>query len=172
MVDRRDEEPVLDLDAGASDPEDRERLVRQASALAEVRDAQYRLPSEAEARERPWLLGLAAVLACAGLLFLARPPAFVRPPAPAVPSAMELDRGVRAALRVQAAQVEAFRVLEGRLPESLDQVAHRFPGIRYVRSNARVYQLVAATPSGDPVVYDSARPHPAFDDAAPWMLRP
>lgn len=172
MADRRDDEPILDLEAEVSAPEDRERLVRQASALAEVRDAQYRRPSVAEAREPPWRLALAGLLLCAGLVFLAWPPAFVRPGPARRPAAAELERGVRAAVRSQAAQVEAFRVLEGRLPESLDEVAHRLPGIQYVRSDSRVYQLVATTAGGDAVVYDSARPQPAFDAAAPWILRP
>lgn len=172
MVDRPDDEPVFDLEDQVSDPEDRERLVREASALSEVRDARYRLPGEADAREAPWRLVLAGLLLCTGLLFLVRPPALVRPEPAQVPSASDLDRGVRAALRAQAAQVEAFRALEGRLPETLDEVGHRFPGIRYVRSNSRVYQLVAAAPAGEAVVYDSARPQPGFDDAAPWILRP
>ena len=42
--------------------------------------------------------------------------------------------------------------------------AVRIPGIRFVRSNNRVYQLVAARPNGRALVYDSARPDPEFED--------
>ena len=69
-----------------------------------------------------------------------------------------------AALQLQARQIEVFRARHGRLPRTLDEVPVRIPGIRFVRSNGRVYQLVAARPNGRALVYDSARPDPEFED--------
>lgn len=79
-------------------------------------------------------------------------------------------RGLRTVLYLQAQQIEAYRLREGHLPDSLGEVPARFAGIRYVRSNSRVYQLVGHGPDGSPVVYDSTRPDPIFRTAAAPVL--
>ena len=128
-----------------------------------------RLPEPGRAWKIPvsfLILGVAAVVA----IF---PPGWSAPaPAPTLTTG-ELQRGLRTALYLQATQVESFRVREGRLPRSLDDVALRIPGIRYVRSNNRVFQLVGTMPDGAAIVYDSARPTESFDSlAAAWAGDP
>ena len=100
----------------------------------------------------------------------ASPPAWLRGDPPAAPTVQDQARGLRAHLFLQAQQIEAFRLREGRLPASLDEVPGAAGDLRYVRSNNRVYQLVASDGRAT-VVYDSARPDPAFAQAAPWTVR-
>ena len=150
-----------------SSPEIRDRLLAEALAHAEHKDARYRVPfSETPAAGR-WkaLVGLVLLLV-AGLVALV-PPGWATPEPPAQLAAPERARSVRVALLLQAEQVEAFRVREQRLPATLDEVAEALPDVRYVRSGTRAYQLIAYLPDGSAVVYDSASPGPAFDDLEP-----
>ena len=66
-----------------------------------------------------------------------------------------------------ADQVEAFRARSQRLPNSLDEVTFRLPGVRFVRSSNRLYQLIAYTRAGDAVLYDSSSPAREFESITP-----
>ena len=158
---------IEDLDPPAeriSSPEDRGRLLAEAVAHAEILEAHYRQPSPESRRTGRWKGPLALiVLMLAGYIALAPPPWLVGGPLPQVSSA-ERGRGVVAALQMQARQIEVFQARHGRLPRTLDEVPVRIPGVRFVRSNSRVYQLVAARPNGRALVYDSAKPDPEFED--------
>ena len=101
------------------------------------------------------------------------PPPWVagEPPLQVPPAALE--RGVVAALYLQAQQIEVFRIRNGRLPRSLAELPVRVPGVLFVRSNNRLYQLVAARPDGRALVYDSANPEPVFEQIADgWNPEP
>jgi hypothetical protein len=152
--------------------EDRERLLAEAMAHAEEQEAHYRLPMEPRRREPLWKWAVALLLfVVAGSLALG-PPALLRGPRPAAVTPGERERGIRAALYLQAQQVEAFRLQRGRLPSSLAEVSVRLPGMEYVRSDSRTYQLVVRRPDGGTVVYDSAVPRRGFAGlAAPWGLK-
>lgn len=162
------EELVLDL-GEVSSPDERDRLLAAALAHVEMQEAIYRVPTESTTT-RHWK-GLIA----AGVFLLA---AFlaVLPPGPLVPAGPEplsdahRLRGIRTALLVQAEQIEAFRVREDRLPDSLGEVDTALPDIRFVRSSDRLYQLVAYTSGGDAIIYDSAAPDPAFEDIESPLL--
>ena len=117
-----------------------------------------------------WQAPVAALLLLAAAVLALFPPAWLGPTRPVAPPASEMERGVRAALYLQAQQIEAYRAREGRLPASLADVAGHLDGIRFVRSNNRVYQLVGHGPGESPVVYDSARPDPVFHAAAEPFL--
>ncbi len=67
------------------------------------------------------------------------------------------------ALLLQAEQIEAFRVDRLRLPNSLDELDGRLPGVRFVRSGSRAYQLIAYEADGTAIVYDSAHPAAEFE---------
>lgn len=152
--------------------EDRERILAEAMAHAEEQEAHYRLPMEPQRRQPLWKWTAALLLfVVAGSLAL-NPPLFLRGPQPAAVTPGERERGIRAALFLQAQQVEAFRIQRGRLPASLAEVTVRLPGMEYVRSNSRTYQLVVRRPDGTPVVYDSAIPRRGFAGlAVPWGLK-
>ena len=152
-----------------STPEQRDRLIAEALAHAEALDALYLPPTEIEPTGR-WRGALAMVLLLlAGALTVA-PPSWLRgPPRPTV-SAAEAALGVRLTLELQAAHIEAFRQRTQRLPDRLDELDATLPGVRYVRSSARVYQLVAYGPDRRPVVWDSTRPLPDVRDAAATVL--
>ena len=156
---------IEDLDAPTRDissAEDRGRLLADAIAHAETREAHYRQPEAP--RTGHWKGPLAlCVLMIAAYIGLAPPPWLAGKPLPQVSSA-ERGRGVVAALQIQARQIEVFQARNGRLPRTLDEVPARVPGVRFVRSNSRVYQLVAARPNGRALVYDSATPAPEFED--------
>lgn len=155
--------PLVDL-GPVSSPEMRTRLLAEALAHAEHKDARYRIPFSRAAAVGRWkALAGTVILLLAGMVALV-PPDWTRPEPPAELTAEERLRNVRAALLLQAQQVEAFRVRTQRLPSTLDEVGARLPGVRYVRSGTRAYQLVAFDPSGSAVVYDSTNPGPAFAD--------
>lgn len=163
----RDQEPAAD---SISRVEDRERLLAETLAHAEAREEKYRISFTDPPRRGRWKVPAAMAVLAVAALVAAFPPSWVSPGAPRVPSGSELERGRVVALQLQADQVEVFRLRHGRLPESLDELPIRVPGIDFVRSNSRVYQLVVARADGSRLVYDSAHPEPGPGAQAPsWM---
>lgn len=157
------EAPPISLDyAEVSTPEARARLLAEALAHAAHKEARYRVPLADSRRLGRWKsIAAALLLVLAGAVAVA-PPAWVRPAPPAQLTEGARERGIRIALLLQAQQVEAYRVRTQQLPEALDELPSTLPGVRYARSGARSYQLVAFAPDGSPIVYDSADPSPAF----------
>ena len=145
-----------------SSPEDRSRLVAEAIAHAEAQEAHYRHPPTSKRPTGRWKGTVALVLfTVAGYVALFSPTWVLGPPPPRLAPA-DRGRGVVAALQIQARQIETFQARNGRLPRTLEEVPHRLPGIRFVRSNTRQFQLVGARPDGAALVYDSSNPDPAF----------
>ncbi|MDX1646787.1 MAG: hypothetical protein R3304_06570 [Longimicrobiales bacterium] len=155
-------ELVLDL-GDAVTPEERDRLLAEALAHVEMREAVYRVPTATGAGRR-WKGLVATGLFLMALFTLTLPPTFLVPDPPPPLSSAERMRGLRAALLVQAEQIEAFRAREDRLPNAVQEVETALPGIRFVKSGGRLFQLVAYTRDGRPVIYDSAMPDPAFEE--------
>lgn len=156
-----------------STPETRSRLLAEAVAHSEAKEARYRVPMAEPGAALRWKAPLALAIFLAAALVAVAPPAWVVPPPPAQLDVADRLYGIRLSLLFQAQQVEAFRAREQRLPDSLDEVAVRLAGIRFVRSSSRVYQLVGYTPGGEAVVYDATNPGPAFERlAAAWRLSP
>jgi hypothetical protein len=156
------EPPPIPLDLGAvSTPEARARLLAQALAHAEGKEARYRVPLADARRVARLKSGVAALLLVAAGLVAIGPPAWVRPEPPASLAEGARARGIRLALLLQAHQIEAHRVRTQQLPVSLDDLPMKLDGLRYARSG-RSYQLVAFMPDGDAIVYDAADPSPAF----------
>jgi hypothetical protein len=156
----------------ASRAEERERLVAEVAAIAETKDIQFQRLPPGQTRRGGWKSPVALVILLLAVA-IAASPLWRSSGATLSPTSEELQRGLRAALSLQAEQVEVFRMREGRLPGSLDEVPVRIPGIRFVRSNNRVYQLVGFLTDGDPIVYDSARPTDLFDAVvAGWLEGP
>lgn len=152
--------------------EDRERLLAEALAHAEALEKQYKvIPADLRPGGR-WKAPVAAVVFALAVAVAVFPPAWVAgAPAP-TPTEGELSRGLRAAVLLQAQQVEAFRVRHGRLPEALADLPSPLPGMTFVRTNNRVFQIRGVAEDGTVVVYDSAAPSPAFHLAAPWLPGP
>jgi len=146
-----------------STPEARDRLLAEALAHSELQEARYRVPFSGP-RRASWWKGLAALVLflLAGIAAVA-PPEWVLPEPPAQLDAADRARGLRMALLLQAKQVEAFRVDHLRLPDSLDELAGRLPGVVFVRSGNRAYQLIAYEADGKAIIYDSANPAPEFE---------
>ncbi len=155
------DEYVLDL-GEATTPEERDRLLAAAMAHAEMQEAIYRVPM-ATYRTRRIKLGMAAAIALVAFFVLLRPPALLVPDAPPGLSDADRTRGMRIALLLQAQQVEAHRIEQGRLPSSLAEVAVQLPNVRFIRSNSRSYQLVVYSADGEPMVFDSTVPAPEFE---------
>ena len=106
---------IEDLDEptqGISSPEDRGRLLAEAIAEAETREAYYRQPENP--RTGHWKGPLAlSLLVIAGYIVLAPPPWLARSPLPEV-SIEERRRGVAVAIQLQARQIEVFQARHGR----------------------------------------------------------
>lgn len=160
------EELVLDL-GEASTPEDRDRLLAATLAHAEMREAVYRVPAQSR-RVHRWKARVATLVLLVAAWVATFPPAFLVPDAPPPLSKADQLQGVRASLLLQSQQIEAFRAREGRLPEDLSQAGAPVPGVRFVKPNNRLYQLIGYTPRGEAVVYDSSAPDAAFGTIGAW----
>jgi hypothetical protein len=156
---RVDDDILLDL-GDPDSSEDRDRLLQSALAHAAMQEAIYRVPgTEGQPRSaKPFLVG--AIVAVA-LFVAAAPPSFLAPSPPAEITAADRLTGYRVTLLLQAQQIDAFRAVNGRLPRSLAELQSPFPGIQFVASNNRLYQLVVRTDDRT-LIYDSATPDPAF----------
>jgi len=152
-----------------SSPEERDRLIAEALTHAEARDLGYRPPSVAPTTVR-WKGAVGAAGLLLGVALLVAPPAWLRgDPAPSVPrEAREL--GARAMLYLQAQEIEAYRQRNQGLPDRLGDLESELPGLRFVRSNDRVYQLVAYGPDGRAMVYDSTHPAPEIQEPVVDLL--
>lgn len=154
-----------------SSEEDRQQIVAEVIAHAALQEAHYRQPMSDPTTPGRWKAPLALVVMALAAALAIFPPSWAAP-RPGRLAEEDLLRGLRASLYIQATQLEAFRVREGRLPGTLDELEHPVGGLRYVRSNNRVYQLVATGPDGRNLVYDSAQPDSAFAAAAPAWTSP
>jgi hypothetical protein len=164
-----EEEPAEEIDlTGTIDlgpeitPELRDRLLAQALAHAELQDARYRVPYADLRPAGRWKALVAAGLVLVAGIFAAAPPSWVRPDPPAQLDAAARARALRRALLLQSQQVDAYRVRYQQLPESLDELPQRIPGLRYLRSGNRAYQIIAYEQDGNAIVYDSSSPSPEF----------
>ncbi len=154
--------PLIDLSATA----DRDEILADAMAHAATQEAHYRQPLPETKRTGVWKAPLAMVVFTLSAYLLAFPPPWIAGDALPTISESTREHGIKAAIFLQAQQIEAFRVDRGRLPGSLEEVEGTLPGIRFVRSNSRVFQLVAAGVGGTSVIYDSTRPIEEFAGAA------
>lgn len=145
-----------------SDPSERDRLLAATLADAAMRDAQYRMAPVDPAGPPSWWKWLLSLFFLAAAAWASvTPPTWLAGPPPPALSATDVERGLEATLFLGAVEVEAFRHREGRLPRSLDEVGQAAPGLSYVRSGNRAYQLVARRPDGSTLVWDSAHDIPA-----------
>lgn len=163
--------PSIKDDSGTvSDRSERDRLLAAALADVQVRDANYRQPLSGTASDPPWRGPLGVLLLAAAIWVWFSPPGWAVPEGPDPLDPAEVERGLRAAVQVVAHEIEVYRLLNGTLPSSLDDVGVEADGIRYVRSNNRVYQLVTYRPDGRVLLYDSARPAAGFARSVePWV---
>jgi hypothetical protein len=114
---------------------------------------------------------MAFLILLAATIVAVVPPAWVLPDPPARITPSARVEGIRSALLLQAQQVDAFRARQQRLPTALSELPERLPGIRYVRSGNRTYQLVAYGPEGNAILYDSTDPTPEFERVVPgWSV--
>jgi hypothetical protein len=162
-------EPEEEIDlTGAIDlgpeitPDLRDRLLAQALAHVELQDARYRVPYADPRPAGRWKALVAAGLLLVAGILAAAPPAWVRPEPPAQLDAAGRARALRTALLLQSQQVDAYRVRYQRLPESLGELRQRIPGLRYVRSGNRAYQIIGYERDGNAIIYDSSNPAPEF----------
>ena len=73
------------------------------------------------------------------------PPAFLSlEPPPPQPIEQE-EAALRFTMYLQAQRIKAFRLEEGRLPETLEEAGPPLPGMRYARLHADLYQLTGLT---------------------------
>lgn len=151
--------------------EDRERLLAEALAHAEALEEQYKVIPADPAPTGRWKTPVASAVFALALVVALVPPSWLAGGEAPRPTEGDRDRGLRASMLLQAHQVEAFRVREGRLPEHLSELPATFPGLALVRSNNRVYQIRGRRADGSVEIYDSSQPSPVFIQAAPWAER-
>ena len=145
-----------------SSPEDRARLVAETLAHAVAQEAQYSQRVPVAVRGGGGRTAAALVLFALAAVIGVAPPAWLSGAPPRVVPSQSREEGAVAALYIPAQAVEAHRTRTGTLPATLEETGVVVPGVRFVRSNNRVYQLVTAQPGGTALVYDSSRPDPRF----------
>lgn len=142
--------------------EERQRILDAAMAHAETQEAHYKVIPADERIHRRWKRPLAFVILVLAGALAAFPPAWIGGASPPSIQEEDLERGLVAAVYLQALQVEVFRLRNGRLPDDLAEVPSHLPGLQFVRSNSRVYQILGRRPGGEVLIYDSAQPAPDF----------
>lgn len=165
---RPDHDPSVPF---VSREEERQRLLAEAVAHASAQDEAFRQRGEAVEATAAWKVPVALALFLLAAVVALFPPSWLVPQARPQLRPADQAYGARAALYLEAQQIEAFHLVRGRLPESLDEIGDRIPGVTFIRSNSRVYQLVMRRPDGSSLVYDSARPAPGFAAAAAGWSR-
>jgi hypothetical protein len=145
-----------------SRPEDRQRLLAEAMEHADAQEAQYRLGPPDEPTHGLWKAPVALAIFTLAALVGIFPWSWLGGPPPLRIEDSDLDHGLRAVMYIQAQQVNVFRMRTGRIPDALDDLPVRFPGLRLVKSNNRVFQILAYQPGGEVLVFDSGHPSPAF----------
>jgi hypothetical protein len=158
----QDLDDAIDL-GPVSTPELRDRLLAQALAHSELQDARYRVPLAGARSRGRWKGALASLLVLVAAVTMVVPPAWVRPAPPAQLDAVGHILSIRTALLLQAQQVDAYRVRFQRIPDSLEELPDRLPGVRFVKSGNRAYQLIGYGPDGNSIIYDSTSPDPDFE---------
>ena len=154
--------PLIDLGAMP----DRESVLADAMAHASLHESKYRLPPSDTKQTAVWKTPVAMIVFMLSAYLLAFPPQWMTGDGlPSIDSRTR-ENGARAALFLQAQQIEAFRITRGRLPGSLEEVQGSVKGIRFVRSSSRVFQLVVPGEDGINIIYDSSRPVEEFAGAA------
>jgi hypothetical protein len=148
------EEIILDLGEATTD-EQRDRLLAAALAHVEMQDAVYRVRTSSGLSRSRLKATSTYILLVVALIVAIVPPGFIVPAQPTRVTNADREYGIRVAMVLEAQQIEAFRVETQRLPDSLEEVPNGLPGIRFVKSGARLYQLIAYLPSGEAIVYDS-----------------
>ena len=73
------------------------------------------------------------------------PPAFLSMDPPPPQPVEQEEAALRFTMYLQAQRIKAFRLAEGRLPETLEEAGEPLPGMRYTRLHADLYQLTGAT---------------------------
>ncbi len=141
-------------------------MLAEALAHASTQDAAFRQLTVEGPRNAWRKAALALVILLLALYLGASPPSWLVPGPPATLTRSDVERGTDAALYLEAQQIEAFHLERGRFPYGLDELPNRIPGVVFVRSNNRVYQLVARRADGSSLIYDSAHPDPGFAAAA------
>jgi hypothetical protein len=159
------DEIILDLGEATTD-EQRDRLLAAALAHVDMQDAVYRVRSTSGLSRSRLKATSTYVILVIALIVAIIPPGFIVPSRPTQVTNADREYGLRVAMVLEAQQIEAFRVETQRLPNSLDEVTTGLPGIRFVKSSARLYQLIAYLPSGEAIVYDSAAPSVDFQRIA------
>ena len=144
-----------------SQTEERKRILAEALVHAAEHEQRYRTIGSPPPGI-PWKWPTAFLLLALSAYLSLLPPGWLAGPTPPTSTQGEMDRGLRAAMWIQAQQIEAYRLRYSGLPLTLADVGPAIPGLIYVRSNNRVYQLVANRPGARRLVYDSARPAAGF----------
>jgi hypothetical protein len=169
-----DDAPVHDLGTNDEDDsafeqsstEDRAAVLAEAVAHAATQEAHYKQPGDDAKRPSPWKVPLALVVFVLSAYLMTFPPPWLAGEDPPAVSQSAREHGVKAALFLQAQQIEAFRARQGRLPGTLEETTGAMAGIQFVRSNSRVFQLLVPGPDGPGIIYDSSRPIDEFVSAA------
>jgi hypothetical protein len=120
-----------------------EVLEHEKSQAARSRALEEAERQRAKERRPPyWPVAVLLVLTVWIWIF---PPAFLRMEAPQPQPVAEEEAALRFTMYVQAQRIKAFRLENGRLPETLGEAGPPLPGMRYTVLHTDLYQLTGET---------------------------
>jgi hypothetical protein len=105
-------------------------------------------------KEPKWMLPLGLNLAVLALYLLIAPPAWITVNPITAPDSVSQSESLRIAVFLQVKRIEAYTLVHGELPPTLDAAGSPMPGVEYLPQGSGRYQLTAT--AGDQVLmYDS-----------------
>jgi hypothetical protein len=115
-------------------------------------------------KQPKWMLPFGVNLAVLAVYLLIAPPGWITVNPIEGPDLARQGDDMRAAMWLQAQQVEAYRIQNGRLPTTLAESGRVTAGVEYIRDGDH-FRLIAAidTIGDDPVIWDSNAPNTEFE---------
>ena len=139
---------------------DEARGQETADAVAAVLKHAAEREEHARARSTPrkqprWMLPLGIQLAVLAVYLLISPPGWVTVHPIQAPDPAVQEQGLKMAMYIQSQQIEAFRIRNGRLPSSLEEIGGTPPpGVEYELRGTDEYRLIGVNGPAS-LVYDS-----------------
>jgi hypothetical protein len=120
-------------------------------------------------KEPKWMLPLGLNLAVLALYLLIAPPQWITVNPITAPDSANQSESLRIAMFLQVKRIEAYMLVHGELPPTLDAAGSPMPGVEYIPQGNGRYQLTAT--AGDQTLgYDSIESSDDFLGASSGRL--
>ncbi len=126
-----------------------------AAVLKHAAERDQAVKQKAQPKKDPkWMLPLGLNLAVLALYLLIAPPSWITVNPITAPDSVRQTESLRVAMFLQVKRIEAYMLVHGELPPTLDAAGSPMPGVEYMPQGNGRYQLTA-TAGDEALVYDS-----------------